>query len=106
MDSFLKEKLDEFISLFLEQKEVKQYFALKDEIENSNELNELSKKIVEAKKSLALSFGSNNYEKKKKEYLDLQAEYDSSPLIVNFKMIKEEVEYLLKEFEDKLKLSR
>ena len=32
----------------------------------------------------------------------LQAEYDSSPLIVNFKMIKEEVEYLLKEFEDKL----
>ena len=37
---------------------------------------------------------------------DLQAEYDSSPLIVNFKMIKEEVEYLLKEFEDKLKLSR
>ena len=106
MDSFLKEKLDEFISLFLEQKEVKQYFALKEEIENSNELNELKKKIVEAKKSLALSFGSNNYEEKKKEYLDLQAEYDSSPLIVNFKMIKEEVEYLLKEFEDKLKLSR
>lgn len=106
MDSFLKEKLDEFISLFLEQKEVKQYFALKDEIENSNELRSLSNKIVEAKKSLALSFGSNNYEKKKKEYLDLQAEYDSSPLIVNFKMIKEEVEYLLKEFEDKLKLSR
>ena len=106
MDSFLKEKLDEFISLFLEQKEVKQYFALKDEIENSNELRSLSNKIVEAKKSLALSFGSNNYEEKKKEYLDLQAEYDSSPLIVNFKMIKEEVEYLLKEFEDKLKLSR
>ena len=106
MDSFLKEKLDEFISLFLEQKEVKQYFALKDEIENSNELNELSKKIVEAKKSLALSFGTSRYEQKKKEYEDLQNEYDSSPLIVNYKNVKDEVEYLLKEFEDKLKLSR
>ena len=103
MNKELKAKLDEFIEDFLNQKEVKQYLLLKKDIEESTELKELNERLTKAKKSLALSFGKDTYEERRREYDELKNQIDHHPLIVNFEVLQEEVSYLLDELQYKLK---
>jgi len=103
MDNQLKEKLDEFIASFLEVKEVKQYLLLKKQIEESEEIKELETNIKLYQKQTALSLGTSEYAMNKAKYLSYKNEYDNHPLIVNYNVLLEEVEYLLKELEIKLK---
>ena len=103
MNKELKAKLDEFIEDFLNQKEVKQYLLLKKDIEESTELKELNERLTKAKKSLALSFGKDTYEERRREYDELKNQIDHHPLIVNFEVLQEEVSYLLDELQSKLK---
>ena len=103
MNKELKAKLDEFIEDFLNQKEVKQYLLLKKDIEESTELKELNDRLTKAKKNLALSFGKDTYEERRKEYDELKNQIDHHPLIVNFEVLQEEVGYLLDELQSKLK---
>ena len=97
MDNELKEYLDSFIEKFLSQKEVKQYLSLKNEIENSIEIKELSNEVSKAQKSLALSLGTASYSNKKREYELIKSKYDSHPLIMNYNVIKEEISSLVDE---------
>lgn len=103
MNSELKVKLDEFINDFLEVKEVKQYLLLKEEIVNSQELKDLQLKLKQSQKNMALSLGTSTYEENKKKYLILKDKYEKHPLVVNFNVMQEEVSYLLKTLENKLK---
>lgn len=104
MNSELKEKLDEFIKDFLEVKEVKQYLLLKEEIVNSQELKDLQLKLKKSQKEMALSLGTSSYEQNKSKYLELKNKYENHPLVVNFNVMQEEVGYLLKNLENKLKI--
>ena len=104
MNSELKEKLDEFIKDFLEVKEVKQYLLLKEEIVNSQELKDLQLKLKKSQKEMALSLGTSTYEQNKSKYLELKNKYENHPLVVNFNVMQEEVGYLLKNLENKLKI--
>ena len=97
MNNELKEYLDSFIEKFLSLKEVKQYLSLKSEIENSNEIKELSSQVAKAQKDLALSLGKSSYQDKKKEYEQIKLAYDTHPLITNFNVIKEEISSLVNE---------
>ena len=90
MNKEIQDKLDEFITSFLEVKEVKQFLILKDEVKRSQ-------------KDMALSLGTSLYKEKKAYYLSKKREYESHPLIVNYEMLKEEVDYLLNELVNKLK---
>lgn len=103
MNSELKEKLDEFIKDFLEVKEVKQYLLLKDELMNSLEIKSLQEDLKQSQKNMALSLGTSTYEENKKKYLILKDKYEKHPLVVNFNVMQEEVSYLLKTLENKLK---
>ena len=103
MNSELKEKLDEFIKDFLEVKEVKQYLLLKDELINSLEIKSLQEDLKQSQKNMALSLGTSTYEENKKKYLILKDKYEKHPLVVNFNVMQEEVSYLLKTLENKLK---
>lgn len=74
---------------------VKEYFSLKDLIENNYELNKLKKKIKYLKKC-------QMNEKDKKFIQDLLNEYNSNPLIVNFKTIQFELVQLLEEIKTEI----
>ena len=104
MNSELKEKLDEFIKDFLEVKEVKQYLLLKDELMNSLEIKSLQQDLKQSQKNMALSLGTSTYEQNKSKYLELKNKYENHPLVVNFNVMQEEVGYLLKNLENKLKI--
>lgn len=104
MNKELKTKIDDFIQGFLELDSVKLYFKLKDEIKNSNEINKLQNDIIKAKKQLALSFGTSNYDENKIRYEKLTNEYYSHPLIMNFEVVKEEINSLLLMIEKYLKM--
>ena len=103
MNKELQDKLDEFIKDFLDQKEIKQYLLIKEDISSSSELKDLNERLTKAKKNLALSFGKANYDECRKEYDSLKNQIDNHPLIVNFNVLQEEVSYLLDELESKLK---
>ena len=103
MNKELKERLDKFIEEFLEVKEVKQYLLLKDELINSLEIKTLQEELKVSQKNMALSLGTSSYEENKKKYLMIKDKYENHPLIVNFNVMQEEVSYLLKTLESKLK---
>lgn len=102
MNKDLKEKLDRFIEDFLDVPEVKQYLLIKKEIETSEELKELNKKLSLSQKDMALSMGTSSYEENKKRYEEIKNLYDNHPLIVNYYCLEEEVSYLLNELKNKL----
>lgn len=103
MNKELQDKLDEFIKDFLDQSEVKQYFLLKKELETSKEFKELNKEVVKTQKEMSLSLGTSKYEENKSKYLKAKEKYDSYPSFVNFKVVQEEVSYLLNELERRIK---
>lgn len=103
MTNETKSYLDNFIKEFLDEKEVKQYLLLKEQIENSSEIKSLQDKVKYSQKDMALSLGTTKYEENKKRYLTAKEELENHPLIVNFNSVKEEVNYLLEELKNKLK---
>lgn len=70
---------------------IKQYLALKEAIENSNELKELKDNILSLNKANKIN-----------EMKVMKEVYDSHPLIVNFNALKEDVMELLNEIKDEL----
>ena len=60
MNDDLKDALDKYIDTFLNQEEVKQYFVLEKEIENSQEINILRENLKNSQKALALSINDIN----------------------------------------------
>ncbi len=103
MDSELKNKIDSFIDEFLKEPSIKQFLLLKKQIEEDDEIISLRERLKKSQKEMALSLGTNLYESNKDKYNELKMEYDNHPLIVNYYVLKDEVDYLLNELKDKLK---
>lgn len=104
MNDETKNKLDEFIELFLNQKVVVQYLNLKKEIEHSQTISTLTKELKKAQKDMALAIGNKDeYELKKQRYLELKKNLDTDPLMVNFEFVKNEMHELLLELTNALK---
>ena len=103
MNKEIQERLDEFINSFLEEREVKQFLLLKDELSKSKEIEMLKEEVKTSQKEMALSMGTDLYQKKKDYYLAKKREYENHPLVVNYNTLKEEVDYLINELVDKIK---
>jgi cell fate (sporulation/competence/biofilm development) regulator YmcA (YheA/YmcA/DUF963 family) len=99
----LQDKVDAFIDDFLSVPEVKQYLLLKKQIEESDEIKILEENLRNAQKKMALSLGTKFYEENKAHYYKCKEEYDSNPLVVNYNVLKDEVEFLVDELQRKLK---
>ena len=79
---------DELFSL----NEVKEYFRLKDEIENNAELKDLLLSIGKYQRLMATNIDNNEeYSFAKENYELAMKKYKNHPLIVNFENVKEEV---------------
>lgn len=103
MNRELKNDIDEFIDRFLNEPSIRQFLLIKKQIEEDSEIIILHDNLKKSQKEMALSLGTNSYELNKKRYLKYKEEYDNHPLIVNYNVLQEEVDYLLNELKDKLK---
>lgn len=104
MDKELRDIIDAYISAFLNQDDVRRYFALEKEINESSEIESLQKRIRTAQKAMALAMNDDpTYERLKAEYLDLRQRLDSHPLVCNYNLLKEEIYRQLKSLETELK---
>lgn len=103
MNKDLQDVLDKYIDTFLNQEEVKQYFILEKEIENSQEINNLRENLKNCQKTLALSI---NDKVKHEEYLikyNLAKDaFDNNPIVNNYNIIKEDIYNKLKDLQDKI----
>lgn len=102
MDKEVRDRLDQFINDFLNVKEVKQFLLIKEEISHSEELTLLKEKLKLSQKDMALSIGKKDYNEKKDNYFQTKKEYENHPLIVNYNVLLDEVNYLLNELKNKL----
>lgn len=103
MNKDLQDVLDKYIDTFLNQEEVKQYFILEKEIENSQEIINLRENLKNCQKALALSI---NDKVKHEEYLikyNLAKDaFDNNPIVNNYNIIKEDIYNKLKDLQDKI----
>ncbi len=86
----LDAQIDSLVENFRELDLVKQYHALKKALEEDASLNELQQKRKKLQSSLRF-FSGNTYTEALNTCKQLQKEYESSPLYVNFMTCKEEV---------------
>lgn len=106
MDKELQAYLDRFIEEFTSDPLIKQYLLVKEEIEQSETIRKRKEELTKAKKDLALSLGKENYEERKRVYLSLQKEWDEDPLLVNYNVLKEEVDAVVRELKRELDLRK
>lgn len=106
MDKELQAVLDRFIEEFTSDPLIKQYLLVKEEIERSERIRKRKEELNSAKKDLALSLGKENYEERKRVYLSLQKEWDEDPLLVNYNVLKEEVDAVVRELKRELDLRK
>ena len=94
IDSLLKEIKVDMNSLPI----VKEYFRLREAIQNDERLSSLDKEIkVHQKKMCSNKDNEEVLSKEREVYEKLTIEYESDPLIKNYKQVKDEVYALLYE---------
>lgn len=104
MDSDLKKALDLYIEKFLSQEEVKKYFILEKEINNSKEIASLRENLKTTQKNLAFSINDKDkYQENLKLYQEAKEAFDNNPLVNNYNLIKEDIYFELKSLEKKIK---
>lgn len=89
LDNALFSLKEELYSLPL----IKEFLKIKQEINDNERLSNLDKNI----KRLQHLSCKNNDKAAKEKYLKLKEEFDNDPLIVNYQILYEEVNNLLKE---------
>lgn len=103
MNKDLQDVLDKYIDTFLNQEEVKQYFILEKEIENSQEINNLRENLKNCQKALALSINDNvKHEECLIKYNLAKDDFDNNPIVNNYNIIKEDIYNKLKDLQDKI----
>ena len=103
MNKDLQDVLDKYIDTFLNQEEVKQYFILEKEIENSQEINNLRKNLKNCQKALALSINDKvKHEECLIKYNLAKDAFDNNPIVNNYNIIKEDIYNKLKDLQDKI----
>lgn len=89
LDNALFSLKEELYSLPL----IKEFLKIKQEINDNERLSHLDKNI----KRLQHQICKNNDKAAKEKYLKLKEEFDNDPLVVNYQILYEEVNNLLKE---------
>ena len=89
LDNALFSLKEELYSLPL----IKEFLKIKQEINDNERLSNLDKNI----KRLQHQSYKNNDKAAKEKYLKLKEEFDNDPLVVNYQILYEEVNDLLKE---------
>ena len=89
LDNALFSLKEELYSLPL----IKEFLKIKQEINDNERLSNLDKNI----KRLQHQSCKNNDKTAKETYLKLKEEFDNDPLVVNYQILYEEVNNLLKE---------
>ena len=89
LDNALFSLKEELYSLPL----IKEFLKIKQEINDNERLSNLDKNI----KRLQQKRCKNNDKAAKEKYLKLKEEFDNDPLVVNYQILYEEVNNLLKE---------
>lgn len=103
MNDDLKDALDKYIDAFLNQEEVKQYFALEKEIENSQEINILKENLKNSQKALALSINDKvKHEECLIKYNIAKDAFYNNPIVNNYNIIKEDIYNKLMDLQDKI----
>lgn len=103
MNKDLQDVLDKYIDTFLNQEEVKQYFILEKEIENSQEINNLRENLKNCQKALALSINDKvKHEEGLIKYNLAKDAFDNNPIVNNYNIIKEDIYNKLKDLQDKI----
>ena len=104
MNKNVEEALKTLSNSLFEMDEVKHYFALKQAILDDKELLEINEKMRKHQKLMVESINDPESHKKEKElYFEYKNQYENHPLVINFNVMQEEVSYLLKTLENKLK---
>lgn len=82
---------------------VKEYYRLKKVIKEDSQLNKLDSHIKKLQKEMCENRKDDNkFSSKKKEYDKLVIEFETNPIIINFKIVEEEVKNFLYEIKDVL----
>ena len=94
-------QLEKVKNLLFNQECVKTYFSLKEQIEQSIELNELREKIRFHAQEMTKNMSDDEiYFKNKSIYEKALNEYNSHPLVVDYNAVAEEVNNLLKQLKN------
>lgn len=97
-------KAEDFAYLLQKDPLISEYLRLEESIRNDPEIKEMGERLVESKKTLALSMGDHaKYEVAKKNYEELLNRIKSHPLLANRDALKGEVEEMLLSIRDGLK---
>ncbi len=101
MNKELENVLKEVKTALLNEEVVKEYFFLKEQIEQDEELLNLKKEINILQKKLCQKVKDKaKDEDLKKTYASLKEKYDNHPLIMNFSKVSQEVNDILKTIKD------
>lgn len=104
MNKDLKDLIDDYIKEFLSQEEVKKYFILENQINNSSEISFLRENLKNSQKDLALSLNDEEkYSINLVRYKQAKESFESNPLITNYNSIKKDIYLKLKNLETKIK---
>lgn len=93
----IDETLNECRELLMNCQEVKNYFELKDQINNCEELHSLMKQIQYYQRQMTIYREDKEYHELHLQYLDLKKQYDNHPLIKNMEITHEQVYELLEQ---------
>ncbi|MCH5171329.1 MAG: YlbF family regulator [Erysipelotrichales bacterium] len=94
-------QLEKLKDKLFDQESVKTYFSLKSQIEQSTELNELRNKIRYYAQEMTKNMDDDEtYFKNKELYERVLSEYNEHPLVVDYNVVAEEVNNLLKQLKN------
>ena len=100
MNNF-ESQLEKLKSKLFDQEIVKTYFLLKEQIEHNEELNNLRDKIRTHAQEMTKNMDNDEiYFKNKELYEKYLNEYNSHPLVVDYNVVIEEVNNLLKQLKN------
>lgn len=99
-----EESLDNLSEYLFALPLIREYFFLKEELDNDQVLKVIEQELRVKKKTLAQSFNDDiSYQKAKEEYTTLKKKYDEYPPLVNFRILEDEVYNLLFELREILR---
>ena len=94
-------QLEKLKDKLFDQESVKTYFSLKSQIEQSAELNELRNKIRYYAQEMTKNMDDDEtYFKNKELYEQVLSEYNENPLVVDYNVVSDEVNNLLKQLKN------
>lgn len=104
MNNDFESSLKQFNEVFQDNDLVKQYYALKKQIDNDSQINQLIKELkFHQHKMCEYVNDDENYLLERQQYLEIEKKLKENPLFNNYLNVQEEMISLLNEIKDYLK---